>query len=707
MWRLNYLILLAVSTPSLFALQTGYLVDEGYLAFSGGELKNLSLSVTGELEVAPALTEVSALGEPVIWAAVPDGDGNLILGTGNSGKVLRLDAEGTLDPVFEPDSVLSRAVAIGEDGSIYIGTSPNGAIYRIAPDRARPEVFYDPTEVYLWDMQIHENALWVTTGFEAKLLRVPLEAPEEAEVWFQSPQDHLTVLLRDRDRWVVGSSSTGVVYSVTDKDKAFALYNSQQKEIRSLQVSENGTLLVSTYSEAGSDNTSSSGDSLPPLVVTASSEKRSGKSSGSPRKGSGYLLRLDDNGFATPLWTSSSEGAFALARQGADSWLVGSNDSGKLYYYTSRSDWGLLHQMPKGGEVGSIVPAIDGTGGFFIITSNPGVIYRLGGLSEDDSEYLSEIKDARQPVRWGAFEPNLSRQGDLSVATRSGNTDEPDGTWSEWQELEASTIVSPSARYLQYRLTFPSGSDARFIRARIFYQLPNVAPVVSSIKVLGFGADIRSVQGTPNMIDFSAAFKSDTLSMFEEGGGERLKLQKRGELTLRTAVWQAGDPNGDHLSYSIFLRKAQETAWTVLARGLEDPAFILNAAGMTSGYYQIKVIASDLPGNDPADALTGEGISSLILIDATPPEVVVDTSKSSAESLTFVVKSDVSRLIAAQVSVDGAIPNALRPVDGIFDSREEVFLVDRPSSLTEGGDVVFEVLDESGNQTAFTARFTP
>ncbi len=86
----------------------------------------------------------------------------------------------------------------------------------------------------------------------------------------------------------------------------------------------------------------------------------------------------------------------------------------------------------------------------------------------------------------------------LEFSTRSGNTDQPEKTWSDWSEPKPLsteiTIASPNARFLQYRAEFrraagsPSAT-ARLRRLEFYYQNGNAAPVIARVKVIvkGFG----------------------------------------------------------------------------------------------------------------------------------------------------------------------------------------------------------------------------
>lgn len=73
----------------------------------------------------------------------------------------------------------------------------------------------------------------------------------------------------------------------------------------------------------------------------------------------------------------------------------------------------------------------------------------------------------------------------LGLATRTGNTSVPDGTWSLFAPVSGTSIVSPAARHLQYQATLSGTDDAQSAELRqvdIDYSLhtPTTTPTITS-----------------------------------------------------------------------------------------------------------------------------------------------------------------------------------------------------------------------------------
>src|SRR5579884_4006916 len=103
----------------------------GYNDFSHGKLSGLSLTRDGRLILGPQIRTVFDTGQSEIWSVAAAPDGSVYLGTGNRGRLFRVDAGGKGELVWTADQPEIFAVAVDSKGVVYAGTSPDGKIYRI------------------------------------------------------------------------------------------------------------------------------------------------------------------------------------------------------------------------------------------------------------------------------------------------------------------------------------------------------------------------------------------------------------------------------------------------------------------------------------------------------------------------------------------------------------------------------------------------
>src|SRR5262245_36774000 len=93
--------------------------------FLKGELENLSVDSRGQLTLGQRTELVYEAASPVLWTMLPRSDGSLLVGSGNDGKVFRVDSQGRGTTFFDSQELEVHALAAAADGTVYVGTSPD------------------------------------------------------------------------------------------------------------------------------------------------------------------------------------------------------------------------------------------------------------------------------------------------------------------------------------------------------------------------------------------------------------------------------------------------------------------------------------------------------------------------------------------------------------------------------------------------------
>lgn len=759
---------LALSSMSAArAVVTDKVDHETFAAFIDGDFENVSLTSDGHLELAPSMISLAAATDPIIWAAVQDGQGNVFFGTGNQGKVYKLTPKGELSPFFAPNEVMVHALAIDGAGRLYAATSPNGRVYRLDAS-GHAEVFCNPGETYIWAMVFgRDGSLYLATGNRGKVLRVPASdsTPAKVETYFETKEANISALALDRDgNLLAGTNPHGYLYRIDKADHGFVAFNSGRNEIKQIAVAPDGTIYASTFVGAAkseqpsgpgaisgpvsaSDGDGSPGDNGSPASKADSSSRAQSSSiladenavSGFPQgtrasnlaggtggSSQGAIYRIDPTGFFTRYWSAPDEEAIysmILLRDG--SLLAGTGEKGRIYSVADENHWRLLQKAGEGSQVAALLPDTAGSKQCFAATSHPARLYRLDFSLAESGNYTSKAFDSRQKSLWGRMHPagDVPAGTKLEFSTRSGNTDKPEKTWSDWSEsrpmgAEIAT-ASPSARYLQYRVQFKRdaaspGATAQLRRVLVYYQNQNGAPVISRIRVHaeGFGVSKMPLpqqseaQGTnlDQLLDGAAptaANPSASPTMM------RPPMRVTKSPGFCTVVWEASDPNQDKLTYSVAIRAEADKQWTTLVDKTEESFFSFDTTGFRGGFYFVKVSASDAPSNTPETAKTTEAVSEAFLIDNTAPVLTVKRQEVLKDRIRLVVKAadGASVISSAAYSLDGKDEVALRPDGLIFDSSDATFTVELTGLNPGTHSLLVRVQDEARNASVLKLNF--
>ncbi|MDT7541585.1 MAG: hypothetical protein QOE33_1489 [Acidobacteriota bacterium] len=694
-----------------------------------GEAHGVSVTDTGALMLAPRFTKIFDTEQAYVWSSAADAQGNIYLGTGHDGRIYRVGADGKGSLFYDAPELDVTALVVGRDGAIYAGTSPDGKVYRITTD-GHADVYFDPADKYIWSLAVMpDGALAIGTGDKGKIYRVRAGgAKAEDSLLADINETHIISLAVDRaGNLIAGTDPGGLVLSISPQGKPFALFDSPLREIHALAPAPDGSIYVLALSDAassartqsaptttstsssGTSTTTSSGGTVTSVVVEegGSTTQSGGGQSSAPARSRNELstarsavFRLSAEGGADVVWSSPNVTAFSVAPAPQGGVIIGTNDKGRIYSVTVDGRDTLLVQSTEDQISNFIVRGAD----VFAASSNQGKLFRLDSQPAGEGTYESPVRDAKFNAAWGRIW--WRGRGAVELQTRSGNTERPDVTWSDWSEPYKSpagaAITSPRARFIQWRATLRAPTVANAEAARVeavsvAYLPRNVAPEILSITTLPVGVALLpaiQVQTDPNV----EASGIDPSLFGPVPQIPPRRAYQRGAVSLQ---WQAEDRNGDSLEYSIYYRALGESSFRLLKDRLRENFFTVDSAALGDGRYVFKVVATDAPDNAVGAALTGERTSEPLDVDNTPPTVrAVGEAKVANDrvTLSFVVEDTGGGMVRrADVSVDGGAWRAVFPDDGIADSPRETFTLDLPLSGTGEHTIALRGFDASGN----------
>jgi len=655
-----------------------------------GEARGVSVTDTGVVTLAPAVNEVFNTEQAYIWSTAVDAGGNVYLGTGHDGKLFRVTPDGRGALLYKASELDVTALAIAGDGTLFAATSPDGKVYRIGSD-GKAEVFFDPADKYIWSLAIlKDGSLAVGTGDNGKLYRVRAAgAKPESSLLIDTNQTHvMSLAVTSQGDLIAGTDPGGLVLRILPDGKAFALHDASLREIHALAPAPDGSIYALALGDAAATTKTGAAASTETTVTTtttaaaSTADESSGQTATSRSRNDlsnarSAVFHILPDGGTDVVWSSTSTTGFSiLATKGGV--LIGTSDKGRIYFVTDDGRDTLLLQSTE-AQISSLVAR---GAEVFAASSNQGKLARFGATAVKEGSYESPVRDAKLVASWGRIWWRGS--GPIELQTRTGNSERPDTTWSEWSaaysDANGSQVASPKARFIQWRAVLRAGAQARASDPKLedvslAYLPRNVAPEVLAIAVLPPGVALQQQVQIP----IDPNIEASGLDPAQFGMVVQAPPRKLFQRGARSLQWQTEDRNGDTLEYAVYYRTLNETAFRLLKDHIRETFFTVDGASLADGRYVFRVVASDAPDNPASIALSSERISEPIDIDNTPPVVrSIGQLAVTGDRVrgTFEVEDVTGRVKRADISVDGSVWREIFPDDGIADSSKERYSVD-------------------------------
>jgi len=576
------------------------------------EFENVAIDHRGRVTLAPVLELEVELDEAAVWDMTAPGDAGYV-GTGSRGRVYRflpgLSPADSPVAVHDPGEGQVLAVSTCGSGGTCFGVTPGGRLYRVRGETA--SLLAETGEDYVFDLLPGTSgALYCATGTQGRLYRVG--SGGNAEVLFTANQAHITTLawLEPGRVLLAGTSPDGIVYRLRLRGPGLdpevsVLLDTPLEETRAVAVA-NGRV----YAGANPGETGENGGS--PMV---------------------YCVEPD----GTPCWEWSCPGSTVFDLEpGPRGLLVATGDEGMIYRLDSLGRPTVLQRV----EEPQVLLLHAGAEETWVGTTEPARLYRLDEDHAREGHILSVPHDCEARAVFGAvtFQAEVPAGTELAIDTRTGDSEEPDSTWSDWAPVRG-IAASPPARFIQWRARLSSrfpDRTPRLDRVDLFYAVPNRAPVITELAV----------------------------GELEPGDAEAGRAKPVREIT-----WTAEDPDGDSLAYTLHFRGRDEATWKELESDIAGASFSLDTRTLPDGSYLLRLKADDSPARPGTETRIAERTTPSFLIDNTPPTVSgirVDGTKVSCSA-----DDRHARIAAARVSVNAGPWQPLGPADGILDSGRE------------------------------------
>lgn len=611
--------------------------------YDKAKLQQAVVTSEGSLRLSRAVKPFTAIEATNVWDLAEDQQGNLFAATGDAGKLYKITPEGKASIVHASKDSHIFCLTATPDGTIYAGTGPTGKIIRVSPD-GKVKTVAENLDSYVWCLAYDADAkmLYAGTGPKGKIYSVTPEG--KVIVFYTTKQEHILCLaLGDKGTLYAGTDKGGLIYRITPAGKGFVLYQANQPEVRSLLVTPDAVYAGTSAPVARKGSGFS--------ALTKFDDTRPA----SPPPGENSLYRIAHDGSVREIYRDKTmilkilrahPAAAAGQGPGVKGLLVATGMLGQLFEVNEANREKTEIVRLEVGQIHCMLQRRDGS--ILLGTGDPGKLYVFEDKYAAKGTVLSEVLDTKIQSKWGAITWKASNVPgtSVSVAVRSGNTAEPDDTWSPWSaELTDEAVAradAPLARYLQYRVTLQSTNakmSPEFRQFALRYQTVNQAPELTTLEVPDL--DTKDIDNP-----------------------KKLKIR-----------WTATDPNDDDLTFQLYFRKDGWKDWVLLEENFEKKEYEWDTTGIPSGLYQIKVVASDRKDNAAEDAFSVERVSTPVPVTHLAPTVSLKlVGFDGGQAIIEASATDpYVRLTEASFAVDGKRWANIFPVDSLFDSKTETF----------------------------------
>jgi hypothetical protein len=653
-----------------------------------GEARGVAVTSRGRLFLAP---RIAPFGKTLpgafpsqVFAAAADELGTTFLGTGPDGQIVKISRAGDTDVLYRVTEPLITALLPLPGGELLAAAAPGGKIYKVRAD-GTGRVWCETGERYVWALAAGpEGSILAATGDRGRLLKIDRNG--NPRVLFDGDETHLVSLAVAPDGGVwAGGSGQGLVYRIDADGHGRVVYDDELPEAKSVVVTPQGALVVAfdappisdkrppalrlrvAGGAAGTGGTSEAMSDLdtrqgPALQGVIEGLPSFADDDSLPLRGK--VVRVAKDGGATELWRSRSEAAFAVALDDTGRAIFATGEPAKLWRVEGAVEVALLATLDEAQATAFATT----TSSLVLATSNPVATYRIDGAPSETGTFLAPPVDAGNVAHWGTLRwQTVEPGGRVELFTRTGNCDDPDGTWSAWSAAQldpnGSPVSSPEGRFYQWQARLSSSAG----------QGPRIASVTASYATFNQAPSIRDLRIEPATSAVSA------------------------KATLRYAF---ADPDGDDVTVTIQARRAGTVDWKSAvvteppAGKPTDPSLgntgsskdgkaSWDTATWDEGVYDLRAVASDQPSNPSGEGLEAEAsLAPPVVVDRTPPTIV---AKRKGEAVEVVVKDALSTVARLEIVASGRVVFSPRCGDGVCDSVEERFrfvVPDPPPSET-------------------------
>lgn len=603
-----------------------------------------------------------------VFALALDSQGRLLAGiSGHDCRLVRISGD-TVETVFsDQDAAYIFAIVTDCDDNIYLGTGPNGLIYRIGAAGTDPQRIYDARDNSILSLALADDGtLYAGSDQRGLVYKIDPER-KTAAVLYDADQDEITALVLNADGSLYAAATSAQAVKEHIKAASISLDDGggrpdSKPTIPNHKKDESATLEVANTSGAAEGKKAPA----PPETPKGATPKMAGR-----------ICRIDPRGFVTDVFSEAAV-FYALARRDGQLLLATGNDGRLFSINPDTEEKAVVYEDKQSSQITALA-VVDG--GVYVGCANPPQLILIEDAHAGRGTYVSDLIDAGQPAKWGALQikAEIPRDCTVRMSAHTGNVGEPnDATFSPWTTPVALTAATqldvPNGRFCQYRLILETArpSETPVVKeVAVAHVIPNVPPRVTAVKAS--------------------------------------RLNDKSRPGVFVVAFIAEDDNKDALTCTLEFRQTGRTRWIELKDELAAPKYEWDTRTVADGRYEVRVTADDRGSNTAVDAMTGSRISDVFVVDNTPPEIEQLRLQVRKKTATIVLKvnDEYTAIGGVHYTVDSNEKwTAAQPDDSVFDTTRETVTI-RIDDLEPGEHVTaVKIADDLENTVYRTLDLT-
>jgi len=657
----------ALAVSPAWAVTTRYEELNSLKDWLEGDTRWVEISAMGELSPGPLLKE-HRTGEQQVWDVLAHSSGKYFIATGIHGKVLVLE-KGKVSTALETGQVIASSLAEGQDGNVYVGTAPGGQVYLISPG-GTSRLFCKLEDEYVWTLAVgKDGVLYAGTGPKGMVFAIDRDGKGRKVKELENDQV-VRLVVGPSGKLYAGTAKKGALYEI-DPSRDYAskvLAAFPEWELSGLAAAPDGSIVLGLNSlrirakKPELIKKEAEGEGQDENAHDEEKRNSDAQSSLVMARGKGQVARVTPAGLTEVLFQEDRLFISDIMVAPGGEIIFTTGPEGRVLAISADNEISLLDDLPE--SQASALAAENGELSA-IATANPGVVYTVEEGTSSNAEYVTRVIDARGPSDWGRIRWRSEGgkvSGKFGVSTRSGNVEQPDDSWSEWEKVggNGAIIKSPSARFIQVKMDWKRDAT-KVLSLRVYYRPLNQVPQVYEV-------DVRKRESRKGRFS-------------------------KEELLVK---WKVRNPDDDELGYRLEYKREGSDVWLPISdKLLKEDNYKWDTSNVPDGRYRLRVVATDELSNPAGSEKTSSYITRPFLVDNRKPRIM--DLKYHGGVVSGAAEDSFSVIGSIAYSVDGGPWKTIWPEDGFLDQTKEKFRIELGDLAGGPHEISVMARDEAGN----------